>query len=645
MSLFSLLLKALVDADGDAVVIHSGETPYVDGPAGQAELSNGRLTLQTVEKLLAELLPEESQRTLQLLGAIRYECTPIPQYPGEPFTIVAFRDAGEIWVEIRREAVRLEKAPVAAAPTSRLARKTPPPAEARSSAPIDDDDDIPFSPDVLERLDDSDLEVPDAEDLWPGQGKHGPLRVGTWSTLDAPIADESEGDQTGGLDLGLRQPGPPPPRRRPEATRKREPPAAAETPPPKPIDVPQPSARVEPDEEPDNASGRSASILPLTRQPIRRDAPQTLAKTTGGPSLSRLLHIVAARGGSILYVASGTPPSMRIDGEIHTVEGEPTLSAEEVEALVLGIAPERSREALRSASRTEWIAEVPELGRVRCVTFRDHRGAGGIFRMVAPRPATAEQLGLPREVQVLAIEPEGLILVAGPRSSGKSTLIAALVDVVNRTRRDYVITIESEVQVIQHSQGAMISQREVRGDDRELLAAIQGALREDPDVLVIEELWGAPIVRTAVEAAGSGRLVIAGVPAHSATEAVDRVIDEYSPEERRHAQLALSANLRGIIAQVLVRKPLGGRLAAREILLNTPAVAGLIADGRTSQLPLAIEAGRQAGMMALNDSLAALVKTGAVDAHEAYRRAADRRGFVEMLKRNGIDTSALERLA
>ena len=153
-------------------------------------------------------------------------------------------------------------------------------------------------------------------------------------------------------------------------------------------------------------------------------------------------------------------------------------------------------------------------------------------------------------------------------------------------------------------------------------------------MLAIEELRGDGIMQAAFEAAGSGRLVIGGLPAHSAADAVDRVFDRFAPDQQRHAQLALAETLRGIIVQTLLRKPGGGRVAAREVLLNTPAVASLIADGRTSQLALAIEAGRKVGMMSLNESMVALVKSGAVDASEAYRRAGDRQGLLALLKRH-----------
>jgi twitching motility protein PilT len=279
------------------------------------------------------------------------------------------------------------------------------------------------------------------------------------------------------------------------------------------------------------------------------------------------------------------------------------------------------------------------------VTFRDHRGAGGIFRMIPARAISAEQLGLSREIQGLCAEAEGLVLVAGPRSSGKSTLISAFVDLINRTRSEYVITIENELKFVHENRGSLVSQREVRGDRNELLAAARAALRENPDVLVIEDFGSPEIITLALEAAQSGHLVMGALTAHTATEAVDRIIDQTPPERRQKVQLALAENLRGIVAQVLLRKAAGGRVAAREVLLNTSAVANVIAEGKTSQLPMAIDSGRKHGMVALNDALVAFVQGGIVDSREAYRHAADRQGFLALLKRQGIDTSFVERLA
>jgi len=315
-------------------------------------------------------------------------------------------------------------------------------------------------------------------------------------------------------------------------------------------------------------------------------------------------------------------------------------------SLLLTLMPDRSHEALRTGSTTEWICDIDDIGRVRCMSFSDHRGPGGVFRLMPVRSVSVDQLGLSHEVQSLAIEPEGLVLISGSRSSGKRTLMASLVDLINRTRRDHVITIEREVNIVHERGSSFISQREVRGSDDEVLAAARAALREDPDVLVLEQIRTGLLMNVALEAAASGHLVIGGFSAHNATEAVDRIIDLYAPEYARQVQLALADNLRGVVAQVLLPKISGGgRVAAREVLLNTPAVAGVIAEGKTSQLPMAIEGGRRLGMMPLNDALVSYVQNGIVEVREAYRHVTDRPAFLALLKRHGVDTSEVERLA
>ena len=387
-----------------------------------------------------------------------------------------------------------------------------------------------------------------------------------------------------------------------------------------------------------------AVVLPLTRSPIRSDVPAPLAEQALA-GLDRLLRLAAARGASTLYISSASRPSVRVDGEVQILDGAPVLGPNDVEALLLTLMPERNAEALRTGGTSEWISDLPDVGRVRCVSFRDHRGTGGVFRMMPVRAVTAEQLGLSPEIQALAIEPEGLVLVAGPRSSGKRTLLSAFVDLINRVRREHVITIEKEINVVHERSGSFISQREVHGGGDELLAVVRAALREDPDVLVLDELRSAAVMNVALDAAASGQLVIGGLPAPDAIGAIDRIIDLYPPEYRRQVQLSLAQNLRGVVSQVLLRKTGGGRLAAREVLINTPAVRSILAEGKTSQLPLAIEGGRAHGMVPLNDWLVGYVQSGAVDVREAYRRAADRAGFLALLKRQGLDTSAIERFA
>jgi twitching motility protein PilT len=681
MSLLPQLLQAVVAARGDAVVLHTGDTPYVAGGGTETVIGADRLTSQAVDEVLKQLLPEASQRTFDLLGSIRYECPPLEPYPAERFVVVALHEADELWLEIRREAGMAEPPAAAAVRAGVLV--------ATGAATLGRDD----------------LAVPDFDSLWPDEPRGQKLTSGSFDGLDARAGDHAAGagnrPTAAGrmwsnldefdlvqLDEGLAVEGSaaahgasslpqrplasPQVENRPAATGEPlsdlsefeldklddplPPPRLSSPVPHEPSRVDAPTIDAGPGQADRAASAglpatgieasppRQAVVLSMARTQIRNDPREPPVDPAVG-ELVRLLRIVAARGGSALYITSNTRPSMRVDGEMRALDGEEPLGAAETEALLRGMLPKTTRDALAGEERTEWISDLTDLGRVRCVNFRDHRGAGGIFRILTARPESVEQLGLSRKVLALALAPDGLVLVAGPRSSGKSTLIAAFVDLINRTRRDHVIMIESETVVVHESHGSMISQRGVRGDPQHVLAAVRGALREDPDVLVVDAYPDDALTHLTLESAGAGRLVIASLPAHTTQDAVDRFVDHFPLERQPRARLALAENLRGVIAQALLRKPGGGRLAAREVLLNTPAVAGLIAGGKTAQLPMAIEEGRQVGMMSLNDGLAALVKSSAVDVREAYRRAGDRKGLLALLKRQGVDTTLLERHA
>jgi twitching motility protein PilT len=390
-------------------------------------------------------------------------------------------------------------------------------------------------------------------------------------------------------------------------------------------------------------SPEPAVVLPLARTGVRPETPmRPAAPRTGG--LERLLRTASARGAEALYLFSSARPSIRVDGEIITLDSENPLGSQDVEALVLEVLPDRL-EAGGLITEREWICDIKDVGRVRCLAFSDHRGPGGIFRMIPARAISAEQLGLSREIQGLCAEPEGLVLVTGARASGKSTLLAAFVDLISRTRSDHVITVESRVKVVHENHMGIVSQREVRGGAHEWLATIRGALRENPDVLVVEDLRAPEVAAEAIEAAASGYLVIAGIPAHSAPEAVTRLIEQAMPERRSSVQTALAETLRGVVAQVLLRKASGGRIAARELLLGTPSVSSLIAEGKLAQLPLALDSGRKHGMVPLTDALVAFIQSGVIDVREAWRKSSNRTGLLKQLKREGIDTSVIERLA
>lgn len=334
-----------------------------------------------------------------------------------------------------------------------------------------------------------------------------------------------------------------------------------------------------------------------------------------------------------------------MEGDLRQLDSESALSRADVERAVMEIAPESGHESIGKGEATEWIAEFADVGRIRCTTFTDHHGPGVLLRMIATRAATAEQLGLAREVQALATEPQGIVLVAGPRASGKSTLLSALVDLVNRQRAEFVITLERQIRLVHDNRAALVSQREIRGGADDSVAAARSALRESPDVLVVDDLVSSQMVPLLLTAASEGLLIFVSITAPSTADAAQRFIELAPPEMRKAVQTAMAESFRGAVAQVLLKKAGGGLVAAREVLLATAPVTRVIAEGQLGQLPLALESGRKHGMVSFTDALADNVRSGVVDVREAFRKAPDRGRLLEQLKRDGVDTSVVERLA
>jgi twitching motility protein PilT len=351
--------------------------------------------------------------------------------------------------------------------------------------------------------------------------------------------------------------------------------------------------------------------------------------------LERLLRAAAARRTTTLYLFSNAQPSIWVEGQLQSMGGEPVFSAGDVTSLLLTTMREANREALRTGVATEWTRDVEGIGRVNCRTFSDHRGPGGVFRMPVPA-LTADQLGLTQDIQSLAQYPDGLILVADSRFSGRQMLTSALVDLINRTRQGYIITLEEEVSVVHETGRAVISQRQVRPNEDDLLAAAHSALRENPNVLLLDEIRTGASMNLALEAASSGRLIIAGLRARSASEAIDRIVGFYAPEHSRQVRLALVENLRGIVAQVLLTDRRGRRVAAREVV-NTPGIAAFV-TGETTEPRSSTTEGRRDRMVQLTDVLADYVEQGVVDVDEACRHVRDRSAFTGLLKGRGIDS-------
>jgi twitching motility protein PilT len=696
VKLVDSLLDAISRLEGDALIMHVGEKPYVvttsasmyayRGPLawGHVELSSRVLTTEAVVGMLEQLLPLEERKSLDEYGAIEYQLPPNADSSSDRFTVVAARGGEDVWLEIRRTPVVVPAVEILDEPRVEVVE---PPVVAEAARPEPNEATVAqaLRPAPIPPVAPEPIAVPE------------PVAVSEPAALAEAAEPEPEPELEPEIEpeiepapepVALQEPGPEPvapeipfaaaPQlvMETEAVAEDEPapfeiveeepqivPTHAEvdelltatvaallsavpvaTPPVaepaaveevavvEPVKVPRPKVAEE---------IRHGVVLPLSRSPIAQEPPVDIRLPAGGP-LERVLKIAAARGAATVYVVAQSQPVIRVDGEISVLDGEPVLTAAEVERLVMDLAPARGREVAPSG---EWMADVPDVGRVRCVTFRDHRGPGVIFRMIPPKAISADQLGLPTEVQALCAQADGLVLVTGARASGKSTLLAAFVDVINRTRSDHVITIEPQIGFVHESRRSFVSQREVRGGGETAAAVVRSAFREDPDVLVIEDMRTPEIVAAALEAAESGRLVFASVSAPSTVAAVDRLIEMFPVERRAQAQTSLAGSLRGVVAQTLLRKVRGGRVAAREILLNTPAVASLILEGKTFQLPVALDSGRRHGMMPLADSFAALVREGTVHAAEAYRKAPDREALLASLRREGVDTSFAERLA
>jgi twitching motility protein PilT len=395
-------------------------------------------------------------------------------------------------------------------------------------------------------------------------------------------------------------------------------------------------------EEADAALATDQVIRPMAR-PLKLQAPQpapTAAASTQA-SLVELLRAAVGHGASTVYALVDARPMMRVEGQIALVGIQAAIVSGDVERFIYEFAP---RDLVANAA-PEWTCVVPGVGRVRCVTFHDQSGAGLIFHLPSAAASTADEVGLSPELQTLCAESDGLIVVAGPRSSGKSALLSAFVDVINTTRYDHVITIESQIRRVHEKRLSFISQREVRGDGDAIGTAARTALREGPDVLVIEDLRAPEALAAALDAARAGRLVFGSISAPTAPGAIERLIDAFPADRRPQVRASLAGVLRAVVAQILVPKVGGGRIAAREVLLSSPAVRKLVLDGAISQLPIAIESGRSLGMKTMVDSLGTLVREGVVDIRTACTCAPDRDALVLALERDGIDVSGVERRA
>ena len=382
---------------------------------------------------------------------------------------------------------------------------------------------------------------------------------------------------------------------------------------------------------------RIAMPTPLA-QPIVAAGANSVARR----AIDRLLRLLVERQGSDLHLRCGEPPILRLHGEMERIEGETPLAVDSVEAMLQSIFPERNRVEFASTNDSDFAYEIEGLARYRANAFRDRNGPGAVFRLIPATVVSAEVLGITPEVQALCRLNKGLVLVTGPTGSGKSTTLCALIDLVNRTRNDHVITIEDPIEFVHQNKRCVITQRQVGVHTGSFKHALRAALREDPDIVLVGELRDLETASIAIETAETGHLVFATLHTTTAASTIDRLIDQFPADRQEQIRVMLSESLKGVISQILCKKIGGGRVAAREILLPNPAIANMIREAKTFQITSVMQTSRRLGMTTLSDALIELVDGEKVEPQEAYQKCVDKVSFANMLRQRGHDTSFIE---
>ena len=348
--------------------------------------------------------------------------------------------------------------------------------------------------------------------------------------------------------------------------------------------------------------------------------------------IDAFFKLMNEQGASDLHLTSGQPPALRIRGEIERIKYK-VLDSDDLREMLYEIAPEQKIKSFEENGDIDFGYEIPGLARYRANFFMQKNGVGAVFREIPSAIMTAEQLGLPEVVSKLATLPRGLILVTGPTGSGKSTTLAAVVDVANRARKDHIITVEDPIEFVHQSQSCIVNHREVGVHTNSFSTALRGALREDPDIILVGEMRDLETISLAVEAASTGHLVFSTLHTSSAYKTVDRVIEVFPSSEQPLIRSTLSDGLRAVIAQVLFKRiDRKGRVVALEILIANPAVRNLIREAKTHQIPSMIQTGKKYGMILLDDSIMTLYTKGMISAEEAYSKANDKGRFRPLLK-------------
>jgi len=348
--------------------------------------------------------------------------------------------------------------------------------------------------------------------------------------------------------------------------------------------------------------------------------------------IDAFFKLMNEQGASDLHLIAGQQPVLRIRGELERVKFK-VLDNDKLKAMLYEITPEHKIKGFEETGDIDFAYEIPGLARYRANFFQQKNGMGAVFRQIPSDILTCDQLGLPAVVQRLASLPRGLVLVTGPTGSGKSTTLAAIIDEANKTRKDHILTIEDPIEFVHKSHSAVVNQREIGMHTKSFAAALRGALREDPDIILVGEMRDLETISLAIEASATGHLVFGTLHTTSAPKTVDRVIEVFPVNQQEQIRNTLADGLRSVVAQTLFKRvDKKGRVAALEIMIATPAIRNLIREGKTYQIPSIMQTGKKFGMQTLDDAIMEHLSNKRISPDDAYNKANDKAKFKPFLK-------------
>ena len=343
--------------------------------------------------------------------------------------------------------------------------------------------------------------------------------------------------------------------------------------------------------------------------------------------IAGLLAFAQKNKASDLHLSSGLPPMIRVDGDMKRIN-LPTLDAETVLKMILDIMNDNQRKIFEENLEVDFSFEIPNLARFRVNAFNQDRGSAAVFRTIPSVVLSLEDLEAPEIFKEICMKPRGLVLVTGPTGSGKSTTLAAMVDYINEKTRMHILTVEDPIEFVHQSKKCLINQRELHENTHSFENALRSALREDPDVILVGELRDLETIRLAMTAAETGHLVLGTLHTTSAAKTIDRVVDVFPAEEKSMVRSMLSESIQAVIAQTLIKRVGGGRVAAHEIMIGTPAIRNLIRENKVAQMYSMIQTGQSEGMITLDQTLEKMVRNRLISMADARRRAVDKNKFM-----------------